>query len=229
MFEERIRFGGLPLCVAVLLATAGAALGQGIDVKLTQRAVHIPTSSGTFEQIADIAKWYKIPMGIERVGEDGQGTSRRLGTDLASRNQHLTVHSLIAEVLKGAPGYRATVAHGVLLIGKPEVMKSDRNFLNLRIPHYQVRIESLYGAEAQLRLAINRTLEPEKYARGYNFGYGYPSGSILSTPNISIDVSGATVREIMSEIIRQSGHAMWTVHLAPAKTKLGARYYAQDD
>jgi hypothetical protein len=228
MLQGRISFG-LPLCIVLLLAAAGAAFAQGIEAKLSQRAVQIPASSGVFEQLTEIAKSYKIPMGIERIGEDGQDASARLRTDIGSRNQRLTVRSLIGEILKGATGYRATVADGVLLIAKPEVMKSDRNFLNLKIPHYQVSNQNLYGAQAQLRLAIDRALDPEKYAGGYNLGYGYAPGSILSAPIISINESGATVRDIMNEIIRQSGHAMWIVHLVPAKTKPGARYFAQDE
>jgi hypothetical protein len=215
--------------IVLILATAAMGLGQGIEAKLSQRAVYVPAGSTTFEQLADVAKGYKIPMGIERVGDDGQDTSRRLAADLGAPNQHLTVRNLIDEILKQAPGYRATVADEVLLIGKPKVMKSGRNFLNLRVPHYQVSNANLYGAEARLRLAIDRTLEPEKYARGWNGGYGNPPGTVFDTHNISIDVSDATVRQIMNEIIRQNGHAMWTVHLVPAKTKRGVPYFAQDD
>jgi len=129
------------------------------------------------------------------------------------------------------PGYQATVAGGVLLISKPEIMESDKNFLNIRIPEYKASNVNVYGAEFNLRHAIDRALQPEKYAgpHGYNGGYGYDPDSILAHTNIDISLSGATVREIMSEIIRQSGHAMWAVHLVPAKTKPGARYFAQDD
>ena len=168
-------------------------------------------------------------MGIERVGEDGQVTPGQGRTDFELRDRALTVRGLIEEVLKQVPGYRASVADGVVLIGKPEIMKSGMNFLNLRIPHYKVSKESVYGAEFQLRLAIDMTLEPEKYARGYGGGYGHPPDTVFSPNNLNIDLSNATVREIMSEIIRQNGHGMWTVHLVPARTKPGAQFFAQDD
>jgi hypothetical protein len=128
MYQGRLSLR-LPLCIAALLATPGVGFPQDMEAKLSQRAIQIPASSGAFEQLIEIAKRFKIPMGIERVGEDGQDTSRRLGMEVGPRNEGFTVRSLIGEVLKGAPGYRATIAHGVLLIGKPGIMKADRIFL----------------------------------------------------------------------------------------------------
>lgn len=189
----------------------------------------ITASSGSFEQLVEIAKRYKIPMGIERVDEDGKDSSREQATDRELRVSGLSVLSLIDEILKQIPGYQASVADGVLLIGKPDIMSSARSFLNLRIPQYKVSDENVYGAEFQLRLAIDLTLEPEKYSRGYNGGHGHPPGTVFDVNNININVNNATVREIMSEIIRQNGHGMWSVHLAPANTKPEAPYFAQDD
>jgi len=219
------------LSIAVLIATAGVTSGQSIEDKLSQQAIHLPAKAGAFDQLIDIAKWYKIPMGIEHVDEDGKDPSQQPEIGVPSPDQHLTVDALIQEVLVALPGYQATVVGGVLLIGKPEVMDSDKNFLNIRIPEYKASNVNVYGAEFNLRHAIDRALHPEKYVgpHGWNGGYGYDPDSILAHTNIDISLSGATVREIMSEIIRQSGHAMWAVHLVPAKTKPGARYFAQDD
>jgi len=216
------------LCVAALLALAGVTLGQNIEAKLSQEAVHLPPRENAFDQLTDIAKWYKTPMGIERVGEDGQVTQGQGGRDFEHRDPTVTVRGLIEEVLKAVPGYRVRVADGVLLIGKPEIMESRRNFLNITIPHYKVSEQSVYGAEFQLRLAIDMTLEPEKYAKGYDGGYGHPPDTLFSPNNLNIDLSDARVREIMSEIIRQNGHGMWVVHLVPARTKPAARFFAQD-
>jgi hypothetical protein len=228
---RRAILGRSLLSIALLVAAAAATLGQSIEDKLSQQAVHLPAKAGAFDQLVDIAKWYKIRMGIERVDEDGQDASERPEIGFPSLDQHLTVDALIRVILKTVPGYEATVAHGVLLIGKPEIMESNKNFLNIRIPEYKATNVNVYGAEFNLRHAIDRALHPEKYAgphHGYGGGYGYDPDSILAHTNIGINLSGGTVREIMSEIIRQSG-AMWTVHLVPAKTKPGARYFAQDD
>jgi hypothetical protein len=186
-------------------------------------------SSSPFERLVEVAKRFKIPMGIERVDEDGKDSSLEHAADSEQRSRDRSALSLIEEILKQMPGYQASVADGIVLIARPDIMNSDRNFLNLRIPHYEVSGENVYGAEFQLRIAIARTLEPEKYARGYNGGYGHPPGTVFGINNISIKVDNATVREIMSEIIRQNGHGIWTVHLAPANTKPEAAYFAQDD
>ena len=128
-----------------------------------------------------------------------------------------TVQSLVDEILRGIPGYRAESYDGILHISNPILEADPRNFLNLRISEFVISNASVFDADEMLKLKIEMTLHPERYSGGWNGGYGAPSGHIFNTNNITISDRNLSVREILNKIIVANGNALWVARLSPSK------------
>jgi len=160
-------------------------------------------------------------MGIEWVNTSGTET-RPL-----EQKAYPNVESLIGAVLRPFAGYRMRVEDGVLHIAEAAFTTDQRNFLSLRIPEYQVYEANLFDAEALLKLKINFTLHPERYAGGYNGGYGSPRINGFDKPNITFSAHNLTVRQILNKITRANGNTAWVVRLFPSKMMSNESFFAQ--
>ncbi len=89
------------------------------------------------------------------------------------------------------------------------------DFLNLRLAGFEVKNESLFGANFQLRICIDETLYPEQFENGFAGGYGGPPGDLFWRENITVSGDNLTIREILNEIAIESHSALWIVELNP--------------
>ncbi len=195
---------------------------QDLNMKLAREVVFIPHSKGMLQQLIDTAQHYELAMGIEIV-EPINSESK------PPRVEHgATVQQLITAILQSNEGYQATSANNVLHIFKPQDAYLPHNLLNLSIRQFSVRDVSLIDANAILRLKINMTLYPEEYKEGYIGDYGSSPDDIFNVKNVTFAGVDLTVRQILNEIIKANGNALWVARIVssplPARdAKAGAK------
>lgn len=214
----------VPGCVLALYGLSG---GQSLEAKLSRQADLVPKKATAFEQLIEVARYYKIPMGIEWVDQPVPAISA------SEMSEAKTVQNLITTILSPYPSYRVKAGdEGVLHISDPAFVNDTRNFLNIRIPEFKVDEANVLDAESVLRLEIKMTLHPEQYAGGWNGGYG---GRLqdegLNVRNITFSGHNLSIREILDKIITMNGKASWIVRLNPARmmTTEPTFFSAQDD
>jgi hypothetical protein len=198
--------------VGMGLIVEGLICGQSLNSKLLQKASFVPKSKFALDQLIEVAQHYQIPMGIEWIG-------RPVPTVSASpKYRPTTVRSLVATILRPYPDYRLKVVDGLVHITNQAFVDSPRNFLNIRISEFKVDKASMVGADASLRLGIKMALHPDRYANGYNGGYGgsFPA-DVLNIPNITFSGRNLTVRQILNKSVAANGNALWVVRLNPSR------------
>jgi hypothetical protein len=134
----------------------------------------------------------------------------------------------MSSILPPEAGYKMSVVGGLLRIYRPSVAADPRNFLNIRIPMFDVRRANLFEAEQLLTFKIQALVHPEGKFSGHGGGYGHAPGSLFAANNITLSGRKLTVRQILDAITAANGNAIWVVHLMPSSTRPGDRYFAQD-
>lgn len=179
-----------------------------MEEKLRTVTDYVPKPNAPVDQLIEIARRFKIPMGIEWV--EGAGPARRDESPVPGRR---SISELIEAI---APGYRIETDNELVHIYLPSAALHPFNFLNLRLKHYQVKDADLFDAQDALRWAIRFTLEPEKYLNGANGGYGDGSPEVFEFPRFTLSGSDLTIREILNRMALAQGNALWvaTINLA---------------
>jgi len=195
----------LPLVVAVPQKRAGKS-GPDLEVKLARKADFVPSDKSTLDRIVAIAKHYEIPMGIEWIGGAG---AEDLEVPAAAIPATRTVRDLLTAMVSRLPDYQMSVQNGVVHIAPPVIAVRSDNFLNLVIEDFEVKDDTLFGAEHELRIAIDMTLHPE--IEGYAGGYGYDPEHVFAKPHFSYKSDDLTVREILDGLAKANGNALWLV------------------
>jgi hypothetical protein len=209
--------------LSVAMFASGTVRAQSLSSKLSQKADFVPTASSPKEQLVELARHYKLPIGIEWIYAADQPA-----TPLSFSGQ-ITVMEMIRAILQQVPGYELRIENGVVSITYSSLSANPYDFLNLRMAEYKVNEVNVFGAEAQLRLTIDRTLRPERYVGGSAGGYGYgpDRNDGFDIKNISVSRKQISVRQVLDEIIRQNGNALWIVELNPSQTMKVAPFFAQ--
>ena len=209
--------------VAILLF-AGTLNAQDLSSRLLQPASYRPKETTTLQQLIEVAQHYRIPMGIEWIQETETETK-----SLPEPIKRGTVNDLIAAILQNAPGYVAQQRDGVLQIAKTNFLDKPDNFLNLRIPEFEIQDANVFDAKAMLRNRIDLTLHPDRAGYGSNGGYGYgtPRDDDFEKRNITFAGNELTVREILTKIVAGNGNALWVVQFSPSEKMSGTSFRAQ--
>lgn len=211
--------------VLFVIAAPQAIFGQDVQAKLAQQADFAPAAGTVCEQLVQVARHYKIPMGIEWVLEpEAQSVNSVTGT-------HATVQALLGSILQSTPNYSLTVRNGVVHISDARYALDSRNFLNLRIGEFTLDKANVFDAAAELRSRIHRRLHPERFVGGTNGGYGYgvPDENGLDVQNISFSGKDLTVRDILKRIVSTNGNTLWLVNIAPSRMMKNEPFFAQFD
>src|SRR5213594_1592532 len=96
------------------------------------------------EQLAELARAYHIPMGIEAI--------YRLDEQLTPlHSKGGTVKDAIDLIVRQAPGYSWQVTNDVLHVYPTSLMTDPRDFLNIGISRFELTKTSLLAASAELR------------------------------------------------------------------------------
>jgi len=211
--------------VLVLILAPGGVVAQEVEAKLAQRADFVPAAQTVREQLVEVAQHYKIPMGIEWVLRPEEKAVK------LSAGEAPTVLALLNLILQATPPCSVNVRNGVVNVSDSRYAVDSRNFLNLRIDELTLTKANVYDANFELRLRINMTLHPERYAGGWNGGYGYgvSDKDALAINNISFTAKDSTVRDLLDRIVLANGNALWVVNLVPARMMKKEPFFAQFD
>jgi hypothetical protein len=209
--------------LCLVLVASGVLHAQDLSSKLSQTADFIPTTGLPKDQLIELARHYKLPMGIEWIYLPDQ-LPRKL-----SINTQQTVAKIINTIIQQTPGYTLEIKNGVINISNNSFAASPHNFLNLRIPEYRASNLNVFGAESLLRMTIASTLHPERYVGGRNGGYGYgiPREDGFDIRNISFSGKNLTVRDVLNALVKENGNSLWVVELNPSKMMKEEPFFAQ--
>jgi hypothetical protein len=192
-------------CVCFLTANISA---QTLKEKLATQTNFKPENSSPSEQLIEVAQRFKLPMAIEWLEQTKETKSEVLFNGGS-------VLELIKAILRQSPEQHLRIEDRILYIYPSSVVSHRFNFLNLRISNYDVKDESVFAAEAELRTKINMIFYPELYKNGYNGGFGGGSPHAFWRRNISFSGTNLTVRDILKRIAEESENALWIVRLRP--------------
>jgi len=199
----------------LLWATCGAAVqgaqAESLEEKLGTVTDYVPKAITPVDQLVEVARRFKIPMGIEWVERADTATP-----DKAPPSGKRSVRELIEEIVSVSPEHRIEVDDGLVRIYSPTEAVHPFNFLNIRLKSYIVKEADLFAAEDQLRWAIRFTLEPEKYRNGYGGGYGHGANHIFQIPKFTLSGSDITIREVLNRIALAQGNALWVATIKSA-------------
>lgn len=221
---ERLRKTLLTLASAAGLALAlfglplRARLAQGtpadLEAKLGQRATFIPQDKTLLEQLVEVARQYRIPMGIELPKAAGAARAQ-----LRPRGDASTVQELLSALVSQSPDLRLTVAGGLVHVGSPATASDPRNVLNLRLDKYCVKDRNIFQAEQALRLKIEMEQHPDEYGEGFVSSYGYPHGHPLARKKLTLCRTDVTVREVLDGLAEANGNALWVAEPGGAQAE----------
>ncbi len=185
---------------------SGKQVAADLDAKLARKADFVPSNKSTLDRLVGIAKHYEIPMGIEWIGGTG---AEDLEVPSAAVSATPTVRDLLTAIVSRLPDYQLTVQNGVVHIAPPIIAVRNDNFLNLVIEDFEVKNDTLFGAQHDLRLAIDMTLHPKEFEGGYAGGYGNDPEHVFAKQRFSYKSDDLTVRQILDGLVKANGNALW--------------------
>jgi hypothetical protein len=187
-------------------AKSGNKIAADLEAKLARKADFVPSDKSTLDRLVAIAKYYEIPMGIEWMGGGG---SEDLEVPAAAVPVSHTVRDLLTAIVSRLPDYQLTVQNGVVHVAPPVIAVRNDNFLNLVIEDFEVNNDTLFGAEHDLRIAIDMTLHPKENEGGYAGGYGNDPEHVFAKRRFSYKSDDLTVRQILDGLVKANGNALW--------------------
>ena len=183
----------------LLWASCGVSVRGGrtdsLEEKLGTVTDYVPKALEPVDQLVEVARRFKIPMGIEWVERASIAPP-----DQALPSGKRSVRKLIEEIARVSPEQQVVVDDGLVRIYSLAGSVHPFNFLNIRLKSYSVKDADIFAAEDELRWAIRFTLEPKKYLHGYNGGYGHGANDILQIPKLTLSESNVTIREVLNRI-----------------------------
>ena len=103
--------------LALIFLLASTLEAQDLSTRLSQPANYRPKAMTTLQQLIEVARHYRIPMGIEWVQDTKTETAPQRETTKGA-----TANDLINGILQNAPGYVAQQSDGVLHIAKTDFL-----------------------------------------------------------------------------------------------------------
>jgi hypothetical protein len=139
----------------LLLVPSCPVKAQDLQSKLAQRVNALDSDNpSTVDQLVDFAQLFQIPIGIEWVDD----LNERVAAPVHVRNT--TAQRILQQIVQEKAGTTFTLSGGVVHVFPSSRISDGHNFLNLRIPNFQVENQSLFGAEWLLRVTIHEVLNP---------------------------------------------------------------------
>lgn len=163
------------------------------------------------DQIVTIAQRHQIPIAIEWLDRPAVKQAKRIDGKQA-------VISMLRNIVERHPWEEINTDGSLLRISSPEMARSTRNFLNLRIPSFTTENQDLTDAGCLLGSSIRRQLHPEKYpyySQGGVYSCGGPGYEELVAKGYTVTMYSATVREILDSFVNFRQNVLWVVRLHP--------------
>jgi hypothetical protein len=203
----KVRITEIFILLSFIAAVACPLAGQTLDQRLTQQTDFIPQTASPTDQLIEVGSKFQIPLAIEWLDEKEAGALYPLSFRGGS------VGELIQSIVQRSPTHQLLVDDRIVHIYSSLAYNNPLNFLNLQITGFNVKAESLLGAEAALRHSINELLYPELYRNGWAGGYGCGCPPEFWKRNITFSGSNLTIRQVLNLIVEESRKFLWVVRL----------------
>jgi hypothetical protein len=188
---------------------------------LTEQVVTFDsTKTRMADQLMEVASALEIPMGIEEICNQPQATASEVHL------KGITVGELLRNIVGQNPEYGLEITPTAVHVFAHSIANDPRNYLNIKLPHYQAKDLDLLGLSWILRLNIKMFLYPERYANGWGGGYGGYRAPGWDVP-YSFDVYNASVRDILNSLVARTGNAIWISCIDPSRMMDNGKYFAQ--
>lgn len=200
-------------------ATSSPTVSDQLASKLGTRVPKYDLNAGNFvDALTRVGSEFQVPMGIEWVN----ASAARVKLNRSWKD--VTVEEIIQTIVKTQPGYEILVRGGIVRVYSPKLIPERQNFLRLHIDRLHVNREVVEIASRRLRERVKLTVSPPKPQPG-----GGGVGSSLLTnpddPQISLQLSNASVEEILDALAVASARKIWIVTFSesPSLTPTGFR------
>jgi hypothetical protein len=198
-----------PILLFLILLQSLCALGQSPEAVLEEK-LHLRVQSYTIsaanllEALAKVSDDFELRMGIE------WDISSLRCTPVSAKYEDTTQLKIIEDLMSTEPLYQFTAANGIIHVSNKAIVGDPRNFLNLRIPDFQVSSEYVGHARNRLYKIVEELMtkpkgEQESYACGGSYSPGW--GDRLT----SFHLHNVNVRDILDRFVTSAGYNIWLV------------------
>lgn len=216
-----MRYPGLCLGVLALCCVSAHALerNEHLRKKLGSKVSEYTLSEPSFVHgLAKVSADFEVPMGIEYV----QGPRARRKVELSLHQT--TVRGVIDSVVGSAGGLEWSAEGPIVHVFQREAVGDARNFLNLKIPSFEVRDEFITVAKVRLRGRLKWIVgPPPPLRRGAGVGASISSG--MGDQRVSTKLENVSVRQILDEFVRLAGFKIWLVTFTDTSKLTRAGYF----
>jgi hypothetical protein len=190
-----------------------ASQGQPISLqaRLQARVANYTLVSDNFiDALLEVAREYKIPMGIEWVRQ-ASATHR---VSLSGKDG--TVLEIIRAILEFQPGYQMEERNGLVHVFAPRLLPDPQNFLYLKVGEFDVRDEAVEVAARQLQDLVRASVCPPKPVEGAKMegGVGHSQGVEAGQPALTLKLHDVRVEDALDALSLASGRNVWVVTFA---------------
>lgn len=138
------------------------------------------------------------------------GSIERFSNQLSNVNS-----SFLAELFGQVNDYTAQCKDNIWNLAPKPLEEGRSSPLNYTIPHYSVKDTNLFLALFKLSESVPFTLEfvspiPIMKGKPPDLRFNYPHWLIEEMPNVTLDVTNAPVRDILTSLLRQCKGSYWT-------------------
>jgi hypothetical protein len=177
------------------------------------------SADNLLEALARVSDDFQLRMGVEWA------ISSTPDRPVSLKYDNTTILQIIEELVSTEPLYTFTTANDVVHVSNRATFEDARNFLNLRIPEFQVSSEYVGHASNRLhKIVVELTINPRK-AEGGTHGcagsYGVGAGDYLA----SFHLQDATIRDILDKFLTSGGFNIWLVRFTEANTSTTGGFF----
>lgn len=203
--------------VALCLFAARVAMGQRADnhgegqpsrpnTLETRVESFSATGVSRLHALIQLGQQLKLPLGIECVEP---GIFKTVpAVSLAGRSLREVVRSILGDKQE----YELRLTNGVLDIRCAKRLSTRDNLFETVVPHFSISRVNLTTASLNLRMALELRLRPQ--TRGFAGDYApAPLGHDVGP----LEMSRATVRQMLDTIVGSYGEAAWVATVSPSR------------
>lgn len=175
---------------------------RGLQVRVESYSI---SASNLLEALAKVSDDFQLPMGIE-----WEGASRR-DSAVSSRYVHATALQILQDLVGTSADYVLTQENGVVHVASKPVRDDPRNFLNSKIPQFDLSSEYVRHASNRLQeivVQMTNHLPEGEGVNGCAGSFGVGAGDRVA----SFGIRNGTVRDILDRFLTSSGMGIWLVN-----------------
>jgi hypothetical protein len=206
--NKRRAIYNIAMAPLIILSLSYHVHAGSLRQKLVQQTDYRVHANTPVEQLIEVARRFQIPMAIEWLDQPADDRAHKL--DFGEGQLIELIKAIMAE----APQQAFRVENRFVRVFPPQASGTRMNFLNFKLREFCISHESVLGAAFQLRIILDEMFYPEYFKYGYAGGYGGGEWLLL-IDQLTICLTRPSVREVLDEIVGQSGRAAWLVRLKP--------------